>query len=272
MEQQRFLAFGGDRLGYVAFGGSGPPALLLHGLYGRATEWRGTAQWLSASHDVYALDQRGHGLSTKGLADFSRSAQVDDAIRTIEALARGPVLLVGQSMGGVTAFLAAARRPELVSLLVVIEAHAQFDRSAKRPQSNWLSTWPLPFRTLDDARDFFCKQGLKGNVWVDVLVETADGFRPEFRADDMGAASADLKDYDYWREWTAIACPTLLVGGSGSWLSQQPMREMAGAISKGRYVCIEGAGHDVHLDAQEGLRLAVEAFLNDQPDVARQLG
>jgi pimeloyl-ACP methyl ester carboxylesterase len=265
MEQQRFLTTDGDRLGCVAFGGSGPPALLLHGLYGRATEWRGTAQWLSASHDVYALDQRGHGLSAKGLADFSRSAQVDDAIRTIEALARGPALLVGQSMGGVTAFLAAACRPDLVTLLVVIEAHAHSDRSAKVPASNWLSSWPLPFRTLDDARDFFCKQGLKGDVWVDVLVDTADGFRPEFRADDMGAASADLKDYDYWSEWRAIACPTLLVGGSASWLSQQPMREMAGAISKGRYVCIESAGHDVHLDAPEALRVAIETFLRDGP-------
>jgi ribosomal protein S18 acetylase RimI-like enzyme len=92
MARRGFLSVDGVRLAYAAFGGVGPPALLLHGLYGKAAEWRSTAGWLMKSHEVFALDQRGHGQSDKSLSDFFRGAQVNDAIVLIEALDRGPVL------------------------------------------------------------------------------------------------------------------------------------------------------------------------------------
>ena len=64
----------------IDFGGNGSPVLLLHGLAGRANEWHSTAQWLTHHRHVFALDQRGHGRSEKGLDDYSRDAYVNDVI------------------------------------------------------------------------------------------------------------------------------------------------------------------------------------------------
>lgn len=96
--------------------------MLLHGLAGYAREWDETASWLSASCRVVAPEQRGHGRSERRPADLSRSAFVDDAAAWLRRLDLAPAAVVGQSLGGHTAFLLAARHPELVRALVVAEA------------------------------------------------------------------------------------------------------------------------------------------------------
>lgn len=257
-DDRRLLVWTDARLSCVMFGGAGSPALLIHGLYGRATEWRSTANWLRESHEVFALDQRGNGQSEKGLPDFSRDAQANDVIAAIEALDRGPILLVGQSMGGVTALLVAARRPDLVKRLIVIEATSYSSGS----DESWLSRWPLPFPDLEAARTFFASQAVNARVWTDVLAERDGRYVTEFSAEDMQAASADIvQGYDYRKEWSSIRCPSLIVGGERSRMDQSLMRAMARENERATYVCVAGAGHDVHLDASEGLRSAVSAFL-----------
>jgi pimeloyl-ACP methyl ester carboxylesterase len=257
---REFISVNGARLALIAFGGAGPPALLIHGLYGRATEWRSTAEWLSETHSVFAFDQRGHGDSDKHSSDLTRDAQVNDVIAVIEALDRGPVLLMGQSMGGVTAFLAAARHPDLVNHLIVIEAHSHKDSSDD--VGPWIARWPIPFQSLDTAKAFFRSQGVNADVWVDALKRSDDGYWPEFSLEDMAAASADIvAAYDHRPAWASLKCPTLLVGGAKSWLDQAPMRQMASSLPGCVYICVEGAGHDVHLDANAGLRQAVQRFI-----------
>ena len=127
-----FLNSDHARLCCVDFGGEGAPLLLLHGLAGRANEWHSTAQWLIHQGRVLALDQRGHGQSEKGLDDYSRDAYVNDVIMVVQQLKLAPVILIGQSMGGQNAFLVAARRPDLVRALIVVEARPGADPDAHR--------------------------------------------------------------------------------------------------------------------------------------------
>ena len=74
-----------------------------------------------AGYRVVAFDQRGQGRSTTEPDDLTRDAFVNDTIAVIEHADAGPVVLVGQSMGAHTAMLTAARRPDLVSQLILIE-------------------------------------------------------------------------------------------------------------------------------------------------------
>src|SRR5512138_2356395 len=99
-----YFEVAGVRLCCVDYGGTGAPILLLHGLAGRANEWWSTASWLTDSHRVFALDQRGHGMSDKAVRDYSRDAYVHDVIGVLEWLRVKDVVLVGQSMGGLNAF------------------------------------------------------------------------------------------------------------------------------------------------------------------------
>jgi pimeloyl-ACP methyl ester carboxylesterase len=258
-----FLDVNGDRLCCVDFGGDGPPILLLHGLAGRGNVWHETGGWLTQHGHVFAPDQRGHGRSAKGLDDYSRDAYVADAVALIERLQLAPVQLIGQSMGGLNAFLVAARRPDLVRSLVVVEARPSPNPSAQSDVEKWLSSWPLPFPSLADARAYFGGETLYAQTWLEMLEERDDGYWLLCYQEDMLRSMADIVTADYWPEWDRIACPTLIVGGEDSFVPQEDLRAMASRIPRGRYMQISQAGHDLHLDRPDLWRQAVEAFLDE---------
>src|SRR5580704_3309439 len=107
---------------YVAdYGGDGPVMLLVHGLGGAHLNWMSVAPQLAAGHHVYALDLPGFGRSPLAGRRSTIAANVDLLSRAITHLSRGPVVLMGNSMGGLLAIGVSARRPSLVDLLVLVD-------------------------------------------------------------------------------------------------------------------------------------------------------
>ena len=103
-----------------AAAGQQPPLLILHGLFGSATNWRSIARQLSTQQPVFALDLRNHGASFwDNTMDYP--ALADDVARFIEQHELGSVHIIGHSMGGKTAMTLALTRPELVDRLVVVD-------------------------------------------------------------------------------------------------------------------------------------------------------
>ena len=251
----------------VDFGGVGRVALLLHGLAGAAYEWRDTAAWLCRTHRVYALDQRGHGESAKRLSSFARGTFVDDAVASIGVIASEPVLLVGQSHGGVTAFLVAARHPELVSRLIVIEAGIDCDPQAPTTISRWLDTWPPSFSDRESARSFFGGNLNTALVWSEMLVETTDGFRPAFYRDDMIASVREGETVrDYADDWRQITCPTHIIAGESGWIGRE-LERMTALNARASIEIISGASHDVHLDVPDLWKSSAERFLSTDEEM-----
>jgi pimeloyl-ACP methyl ester carboxylesterase len=117
--KQHLLDVGnGVQVNYFDTGGPGLPVVILHGLAGSATEFFATARALTGFRAIL-VELRGHGRSTTRPGDISREAFVADVVHVIETAVAAPVALVGQSMGGHTAMLVAAKRPDLVSRLVL---------------------------------------------------------------------------------------------------------------------------------------------------------
>jgi pimeloyl-ACP methyl ester carboxylesterase len=79
-----------------------------------AGEWKSSAELLTESYQVFAVDQRGHGPS-EFPADVFRDAYTEDAVATIQQIDSGPVTLIGQSRVTVTAMFTAVRYPEMMS-------------------------------------------------------------------------------------------------------------------------------------------------------------
>lgn len=69
-------------------------------------------------------DKRGHGLSALG-GGAVIDDHTDDAIAVIEAVAQGPVVFVGLSIGGLIGQVVASRRPDLVRALVLSNTAAK---------------------------------------------------------------------------------------------------------------------------------------------------
>ncbi|HEX3255695.1 MAG TPA: alpha/beta fold hydrolase [Gaiellaceae bacterium] len=251
------------RLAARDFGGEGTGALLLHGLAGTAAEWADTAAWLSRSHRVVALDQRGHGRSESRPTDVTPQTFAGDALGTIEEFGLAPSLLVGQSLGGLVAFLAASERPELVRALVVVEATpAEEDPTLPAQIGAYFSSWPVPFASHEAAVEFFGGDSLRARAWAGNLVEEADGLRPAFDVDVLIATMSAAVARDYWDEWRALRVPTLLVRGELGEVGRAAAEQMSAANPCVETVAVPGAGHDVHLDAPEAWRAAVESFLS----------
>jgi pimeloyl-ACP methyl ester carboxylesterase len=183
--------------------------LFLHGLGGRGAEWDA----LQARIPAEAPDLRAYG---------TRDDYVDEAVGLIGARR---VTLVGQSLGGHTAMLVAARHPELVERLIVIEASP--DRDPEAPER---------------VRAFFASNPTAYGAAID--------------PDRAAATLREVAERDWWDEWRQIHCPVLVVRGEHGGLPPATAERMGG-----RLVTIEGAGHDVHLDQPAALAAAISDFL-----------
>jgi pimeloyl-ACP methyl ester carboxylesterase len=100
--------------------GSGPPIILLHGLFGAAKNLGVIARALAGRARVISLDLRNHGDSPHE-PEMTYLAMAGDVAQTMAALGVGSAMLVGHSMGGKTAMALALSRPELVEKLAVLD-------------------------------------------------------------------------------------------------------------------------------------------------------
>jgi pimeloyl-ACP methyl ester carboxylesterase len=96
--------------------------LCLHGMSGAATNWTDLIAELAPDFDCAGVDLPGSGFSAPPgrRSGYSVRALAKTIIRLIETLDRGPVHLVGNSMGGAIAIRVAAARPDLVKTLTLI--------------------------------------------------------------------------------------------------------------------------------------------------------
>ncbi|WP_328304707.1 alpha/beta hydrolase (plasmid) [Streptomyces sp. NBC_00435] len=248
---------------------SATPVVLLHGLAGHAGEWDAAAAHLAPRHRVVAVDQRGHGASERLPADVSRAAYVADVLAVCEQLGLDRPVLVGQSLGGHTAMLTAAAHPDRVRGLVLVEAGAaRADPDTPEQIGSWLDSWPLPFPSRAAAHAFLSGQGLNGEAWAAGLEQRQDGWYPRFERAVMVAAIAENGTRDWWPQWQAVRCPTLLViGEKGIVPPAESIRMLDSAAPSTALTAasVPGSGHDVHLDRPAALHALLSEFLTSSP-------
>jgi pimeloyl-ACP methyl ester carboxylesterase len=249
-------AFGVTRAGGRAAPDRGtrprPAVLLLHGLLGRASHWAATARRLAPHYRVVALDQRGHGHSDKPDGPYTPQAYAQDAIAAVEQLGLGPVTLVGHSMGALTAWQCAVLRPDLVAAVVLCDMRASaLGETGQREWAHWLASWPLPFATLGDVRQWFGVDDpwadppdpVRGDFFAEVMSEREDGWRPSYEpAHLLGSRDPWIRDA-HWEELARVRCPALVVRGPAGELGRAEAQEMVRVLPRGRYAEIADAGH-----------------------------
>jgi pimeloyl-ACP methyl ester carboxylesterase len=189
-----------------------------------------------------------------------RGAYVDDLAGWIELLELAPAVVIGQSLGAHTAFLLAARRPELVRALVVAEATPEADADAPAAVEAWLRSWPVPFAGRADALAFF-GDTTWGRAWADGLERREDGLWPAFDVDVMTASLAEAGHARCWDEWRRVSCPTLVVRAGGGDIPEEVVERMAAEAPRATSAVVPAAGHDLHLHQPARWRELLEAFL-----------
>jgi carboxylesterase len=167
------------RPGCEPFSFEGGPVgiLLLHGFTGNPASLRGLGEWLRAQgHAVACPLYPGHGRAWHDLGGVRWQAWVDEAERALADVAAGTtsVVVFGQSFGAALALHLAARHPDVVQGLVLVNGYLRDRRIAaapllryvmpsvngvandiKRPGQNELAAERIPMRALAEVARFF---------------------------------------------------------------------------------------------------------------------
>jgi len=253
MMQRSSFDHDGVTLSYLDSGGDRPLIVALHALW---MEARTFEPFAAAMPDwrVVSLDQRGHGLSDHP-SDYSRDAFVRDIGALLDHLgARAPVVLVGNSLGGMNAYFFAAKHPERVRAMVLEEAppeqHGQFGFML-----DWKGVYPT-----GEALEQKIGERLAWSVKPSFR-ETAHGWTLAFDPAELVGMIQGL-DGDHWKEWLATTCPALVVRGSDSKAVDGKLLEaMVERRPNSELVTLQ-AGHVVHHDDLAGFTSRVRAFFS----------
>src|ERR1700740_435831 len=107
-------------LAYRKFG-EGQPLLILHGLFGQSDNWNTLAKrFAEQGFEVYAIDQRNHGLSPHS-TEWNYTVMANDILEFIETHKLQNPILLGHSMGGKTAMFFELQNPGILNKLIVAD-------------------------------------------------------------------------------------------------------------------------------------------------------
>jgi pimeloyl-ACP methyl ester carboxylesterase len=251
--------------------GTGPPSLvLLHGGAQNAHTWDTVA--LALDRPLVAIDLPGHGHSDwRADQDYWPAGNAADVATVVQQLAPDARAVIGMSLGGLTAMCLAARRPDLVRRLVVIDVTPGVDRVKSAPITSFVDG-PAVFASFDEllkrtiehhpARSVdSLRRGLLHNARP-----LPDG-RWVWRYDRMRPKNGRLDFTDLWPELESVQAPTMLALGERSdVVTEADVIEFLGRRPTARLERIPDAGHSVQGDRPVELAELIEDFVfGDEP-------
>ena len=243
---------------YTRTGGNKPPLILLHGLMTNGVCWKGLAHALEKEYDVIMPDARGHGKSSVPDYGYQYKDHIYDVAGLINSLRLPPPVLLGHSMGGMTAAMAASRKPNLLRGLIL--ADPTF----------------LSLKVQREVRDSDVADQHRKilNMTFDEVVAEVRTRHPNRSLETLELlARARLQtsmsafdvltppNPDYKLLVSKIDVPSLLVFGDKGVVSSVVAEELQRLNPRFQVEQIREAGHGLYLDQPERFATVVKSFL-----------
>ncbi|WP_175412194.1 alpha/beta fold hydrolase [Streptomyces sp. TRM64462] len=266
------------------------PALYVHGLGGSSQNWSALMPHLQNLLDGEAVDLPGFGDSPPpDDGDYSVTGHARAVIRFLDAGGRGPVHLIGNSLGGSVATRVAAVRPDLVRTLTLVSP-ALPELRAQR------SAWPTALLAVPGVARLFARltkdwtpeqrvRGVLSLCYGDPRRVTEEGLRaaveemerrlqlPYFWDATARSARGIVDAYtlggqhNLWRQAERVLAPTLLVyGGRDQLVSYRMARRAAAAFRDSRLLTLPDAGHVAMMEYPEAVARAVRELIVEYGD------
>ncbi|MGP3953334.1 alpha/beta fold hydrolase [Streptomyces sp. 7N604] len=265
-----------------------PPALYVHGLGGSSLNWSSLMEALEDRVDGEAIDLPGFGYSTPpDDGDYSISGHARAVIRYLDAAGRGPVHLLGNSLGGAITTRVAAVRPDLVRTLTLVSPALP-----ERPPQ--LSALPTALLAVPGVTSLFARLTrtwtaerrtleVLGLCYGDPGRVDPDGFTAAVREyerrlklpyfwDVMARSSRGVVDaytlggqHSLWRQAERVLAPTLLVyGGRDKLVSFRMANRASRAFRDSRLLTLPEAGHVAMMEYPEAVARAFRELQDDE--------
>ncbi len=246
---------------YLRTGGAKPPVVMLHGLTGSGACWSPLARALEAEFDVVMPDARGHGNSSTPPNGYRYEDYASDVIGLIQGLGLAAPVVLGHSMGGMTAAVVASQIG--TALRGVILADPTFlspERQREVYESDAVEQH-RQFLSLDKATVLAQARGRHPHRSPEIVeLVTEARMKTPIHAFDV----LTPPNPDYHRLVSAIPVPILLVIADKGVVSLETARELQNLNPRLRVEQIQDAGHGLPYDQPERFEVAVRAFLLGQ--------
>ncbi len=279
----RFRAANGIELAAdVAGPWHGPLVVLLHGGGQTRHAWGGTTHVLATQGFLaVSLDLRGHGESDWAPdGDYGIDAHAADLRAVVAALGR-PALLVGASLGGLTALIAAGEAPRLSTpAIVLVDVTPRIDPGGRDRIMEFMRSHPEGFASVEEAADAVSAflphrprpsdvSGLAKNLRHDPDGRYRWHWDPAFlSASKLGKDTMNPERFEDAAR--TITTPTLLVrGGKSEIVSAEGVVAFQKVMPHAEYVDVPEARHMVAGDQNDIFSFAVVEFLTRTVAAAR---
>jgi N-formylmaleamate deformylase len=251
---------------YMRTGGDKPPVVLLHGLTLNGACWTPLARALEEDYDVVMPDARGHGNSGAPDHGYLYDDLAADVMSLIDALGLVTPVLLGHSMGGMTAAMVASRNLKRLRGLVL--ADPTFLTPQRQREVHESDVADQHRRILNRSRQ-------------DLLAETPDQYsrrsrevialfvQARFQTNIRAFEVLLPPNPDYMQLINTLDVPSLLVVGDvGSVVTLEMAAKLARLNQRLEVVQIEEAGHGVPYDQPACFLAVVQTFLRSLRSVS----
>jgi pimeloyl-ACP methyl ester carboxylesterase len=268
---------------FVRSGGSGPVVVLLHGYAETSDSWGPLAAELVNSYTVVVPDLRGIGRSSHPAGGYDKKTQAADIRAVVLALGHDRASVVSHDIGIMVAYAYAARYPDKVERLVVMDAPipgiAPWDEIVRNP-----ALWHFSFHGPDAERLVAGRERIYlDRIWNAFSGDPAkpdEATRAYYAAQyalpgamragfaQFTAFSQDVEDNKIFQQ-KQLTMPVLAVGGEKSFGATEAvvMRNVATNV---REAVVPGAGHWLMEERPAYTVALIQDFLKDRLPPAPQ--
>lgn len=249
LAEQKYAQVGSSRV-YYEVAGEGEAVILLHGLSGSSRWWRKNILPLAQHFRVYVVDLLGFGRSRGQRFVLAETAGLIEA--WMSQIGETCFHLVGHSMGGLVALELAARVPDRIDHLVLVDAAVL--PLGRTILGSFLRLFPALFYMPADFAPVLLIDALRAGPLT------------------LLRATYALHRVDITDDLARIAARTLLVWGRHDWLIPPTSGEWLHDMLPGsEWVVLERSGHNPMWDQAEAFNRLVQDFLRaERPGGAPQ--
>ncbi len=244
--------------------GSGKPLVILHGLFGMLDNWQGLAKEFGQFFETHILDQRNHGKSFHA-SEHSYELMCADLLCYLNAKALDKIYLMGHSMGGKTAMLFAAKYPERIEKLVVVDIAPKY--YAPHHQEILIGLHAVEKATVKSRKEadeilanHFSELGIRQFLLKNLYWKTKEELIFKFNLkvlskEILQVGEALIKD-------AVVEVPTLFVDGENSnYILPEDHELIEEHFPDSEIIEIANAGHWVHAENPKDFFEKVSRFL-----------
>jgi len=250
-------------------GSSGETIVFSHGLLWGTELFAPQIEALRGRYRCIAWDHRGQGRSA---SDWRENIGIElvwqDAVALLEALEVGPVHFAGLSMGGFVGMRMAARRPDLVRSLILIETSSDPEPTENVSRYRLLTRvvkmfgpWPVKSRIAPIMLGKTILAERSRHSDVEKFTQLMSRRRDIWRAVNGVIDRAGIHD-----ELSRISVPTVVIVGDEDVATPRAKAEkIASGIRGAKVVGIPRAGHSSTVEEPHAVIAAIEGFLTSLP-------